>query len=154
MQHIALKAAVVLLSVCLQKPSQKSKAKDHIDCLSKRLVLWKEGEIYTLIREGRMTNSRLTNSRSANPPNKAKVFADLVMQGQIHSALRYLSDDTGKGVLPLSDDVMRQLWEKHLVAQEARIGSLLFGPIQMVSGECLRASHSRNKAQSYAKLLI
>ena len=109
MQHIALKAAVVLLSVCLQKPSQKSKAKDHIDCLSKRLVLWKEGEIDTLIREGRMTNSRLTNSRSANPPNKAKVFADLVMQGRIHSALRYLSDDTGKGVLPLSDDVMRQL---------------------------------------------
>ena len=53
------------------------------------------------------------------------------MQGQIHSALRYLSDDTGRGVLPLSD-VMRQLREKHPVAQEARIGSLLFGPIEHV----------------------
>jgi len=29
LQHIALKAAIVLLAVGLQKPSQKSKAKDH-----------------------------------------------------------------------------------------------------------------------------
>ena len=52
------------------------------------------------------------------------------MRGQIHSALRYLCDDNGGGVLPLSDDVMRQLKEKHPVAQEARLGYLLFGPVQ------------------------
>ena len=45
MQPIVLKAAIVLLAVGLQKPSQKSKAKDHQECLAKRLVLWKEGEI-------------------------------------------------------------------------------------------------------------
>ena len=52
------------------------------------------------------------------------------MRGQIHSALRYISDDNGGGILPLSDDVMRQLKEKHPDAQEARLGSLLFGPIE------------------------
>ena len=44
-QHISLKAAFVLLAVALQKPSPKSKTKDHQDFLSKRLALWKEGEI-------------------------------------------------------------------------------------------------------------
>ena len=49
MQHLALKAAIVLLAVGLQKPSQKSKAKDHQECLEKRLKLWKNGEIECLL---------------------------------------------------------------------------------------------------------
>ena len=39
MQHISLKAAVVHLALGLQKPSQKSKAKEHQECLAKRLEL-------------------------------------------------------------------------------------------------------------------
>ena len=41
---------------------------------------------------------------------------------------------TGGGgvVLPLSDDVMSQLREKHPSPQEARLGSLLFGPVEDV----------------------
>ena len=38
-QQLALKAAIVLLTVGLQKSSQKSKAKDHQECLKKRLKL-------------------------------------------------------------------------------------------------------------------
>ena len=41
MQHIALKEAVVLLALGLQKPSRQSKAIDHQECLSRRLPLWK-----------------------------------------------------------------------------------------------------------------
>ena len=54
MHHIAVTAAIVLLALALQKPSQGSKAKDHQECLSMRLALWKEGEIDTLLREGRI----------------------------------------------------------------------------------------------------
>ena len=147
MQHIALKAAIVLLATCLQKPSQKSKAKEHQEFLAKRLTLWKEGEIDTLVRECRMIQKRLISSRrSGNPPNKAKVFANLVMQGHINLALRYLSDDNGGGVLPLSEDVMRQLKEKHPMAQGTQLGSVLFGPIddvpdvifQQIDGDMIR----------------
>ena len=70
MQHIALTAAIVLLALALQKPSQGSKGKDHQDCLSRRLALWKEGEIDTLEREGRMIQNRLTKPRRNEPPNK------------------------------------------------------------------------------------
>ena len=34
------------------------------------------------------------------------------------------------GVLPLTDDVVRQLREKHPDAQRAKLGSLLFGPVE------------------------
>ena len=59
MQHTALKAAFVLLAVGLQKPSKKSKAKDHQECLARRLVLWKEGEIGTLLRDRRLIQRHL-----------------------------------------------------------------------------------------------
>ena len=99
------------------------------------------------MRECRVIQKRLTSSRrSGNPPNKAKVFANLVMQGQINSALRYLGDDNGGGVLPLSEDVMRQLKEKHPMGQGTQLGSLLFGPIddvpdvifQQIDGDMIR----------------
>ena len=111
-QHIALKAAIVLLATALQKPSMKSKAKDHQQCQTKLFTLWKEGEIESLLHKGRSIQKRILKTKRAKPPDKAKIFAKLVMQGQINPALRYLSDDCG-GVLPLIDDVMRQLHEKH-----------------------------------------
>ena len=133
MEFIALKVAIVLLALCLQKPGPKLKLKDHQDCLAKRLVLWKKGEVDTILCEGRMIQRRLGNSRRAtDPPNRAKIFANLVMTGQVNSALRYLSDDQGGGILPLSDDVMEQLKEKHPEPQGVQLGSLLFGPIKDV----------------------
>ena len=152
-QHVSLKAAIVPLAVRLQKPSRKSKVRDHQECLAKRLALWKEGDIDSLLREGRTIQRRLTSSKRAEQPNKAKVLANLVMRGQIHSALRYLCDDNGGGVLPLGDDVMRQLKEKHTEAQEAHLGSLLFGPVEDISdsvfleidGEMVRDAALRTK---------
>ena len=135
MQPIALKEAIVLLAVGLQKPSQKSKAKDHQECLAKRLVLCKEGEIDKLLCEGRMIQKRLSNSQRVDPPNEARVFGNLVMSGQINSALRYLSENNGGDVLPLSDDVIAQLREKHPSRQEACLGSLLSGQLKMSQTE-------------------
>lgn len=127
MQHLALKAAIVLLATALQKPCQRSKAKKHQECLEKR---WRNGEIESLLREGRMIQRRLLRSNKNDPPNKARIFAKLVMEGQINSALRYLSKDDSGGVLPLTDDVVRQLRETHPDAQRAKLGSLLFGPVE------------------------
>ena len=77
-----------------------------------------------------MIQRRLSKANKNDPPNKARIFAKLVMEGQINSALRYLSEDDSGGVLPLTDDVVRQLKEKHNDAQRAKLGSLLFGPVE------------------------
>ena len=81
-----------------------------------------------------------------------QVFANLVMSAQINSE----NDGGGGGVvLPLSDDVMAQLREKHPSLQEARLGSLLFGPVedvpvpdsiyQQINGEMVREAALRTK---------
>ena len=95
-------------------------------------MLCKEGEIDKLLRKGRMIQKRLSNSRRVDPPNAARVFANLIMSRQINSALRYLSENNEGGVLALSDDVMAQLREKHPSRQEVRLESLLFGPVEDV----------------------
>ena len=91
-QHISLKAAFVLLAVGLQKPSPKSKAKDQQDVLFKRLILWRQGEINKLLREGRIIQGRIGKLKASEPPDRSKVFAKLVLEGQINRALRFLSE--------------------------------------------------------------
>ena len=145
-QHLAQKTTFVPLAVGLQKPYQKSKAKEHQECLEKRLKLWRNGKIYCPLREGRMIKRRIQKSCRNDPPNKAKIFAKLVMERQISSALRYLIENDGRGVLRRTDDVLRQLREKHPEAQDAKLGSLLFGPVedfphpvyQQINGEMIR----------------
>ena len=156
LQHITLKAAIVLVAVGLQKPSQKSKAKDHQECLGKRLDQWNRGEIGSLLSEGRAIQRHLIGSHRKNEPYNARVFASLAMSGQINSALRYLSGENGGGVLPLTDDVMKQLQEKHAEAQEAQLGTLVFGPteqvpesiFQQINREMVREAALRTKGSS------
>ena len=99
----------MLLAVALQKSSPKSKTKDHQEALSKRLALWKAGEIGKLLREGRIPEGRIGKIKTHDWPEKSKVFTKLVLEGQINSALRFLSETSTGGVLDLTDDVMDQL---------------------------------------------
>ena len=60
-----------------------------------------------------------------------------MLEGQINAALRFVSESSSGGVLPLTDDVMVQLKEKHSNPQPAKLGSLLFGPIEDAIPETL-----------------
>lgn len=153
-QHVSLKAAFVLIAVSLQKPSPKSKTKDHQDALSKRLALWKEGKIDKLLREGRIIQGRIGKLKRSDPPDRSKVFAKLVLEGQINSALRFLSESSSGGVLALTDEVMTQLKQKHPNPQPAKLGSILFGPIDdeipesvysEINGDMVRQAALRTK---------
>ena len=101
-----------------------------------------------------MIQRRLGNSRRAtDPPNRAKIFANLVMTGQVNSAVRYLSDDQGGGILPFSDDVMEQLKEKHPEPEGLQLECLLFGPVEdipdtqyhEINGDMVRDAPLRTK---------
>ena len=76
-----------------------------------------------------MIQARIGQSKKSEPPDREKIFAKLVMEGPINSAMRFLIEEGNGDVLPLSDDVMLQLRQK---AEEAKIGSLLRGPVQEV----------------------
>ena len=96
--------------------------------MSKLLTLWRQGEINKLLREGRISQDRIGKLKASDPPDRSKVFAKLVLEGQ-NSALRFLNETTSGGVLARTDEVMTQLKQKHPIPQPAKLGSLLFGPI-------------------------
>ena len=71
----------------LQKPARKSKAKDHIAYLERRLETWQEGDLNELLREGRTIQQCL--SKASPLFNKAKIprsFANLMFQVKTKAA--------------------------------------------------------------------
>ena len=97
LETVALKAAMILPSLILQKPFQTSKSKDHVACVERRLKLWWEGKFEALVKEGRTIQSRLSRSQSRRcEGNIARRFGDLMMKGKLREATRLLSDESGK----------------------------------------------------------
>ena len=53
LEAFAIKAAMTMLALLLQKPSAKSKSTDHVNCLHQRIALWEKGDIQELLKEGK-----------------------------------------------------------------------------------------------------
>ena len=86
------------------------------------------------MREGRTIQHHLPLSkRMASEDKQSRVFAKLVMEGKVHSALRFLSESQGNGVLDLNgfiDDtktrtVLDVLKEKHPPGREMDVEALV-----------------------------
>ena len=107
MESIALKATVVLPILMLQKPSAKSKTKEHITCLERRLTTWQNGDFQDQILEGRTIQQRIpkptTKSSCKHQGNLARSFANLMFKGNTKAAIHLLTDDPQAGSLRLDD---------------------------------------------------
>jgi len=155
----AMKAAMVLPALCLQKPSRNSKAKDHAACLERRLALWKSGDIASLVREGKAIQERIPTTQVLNQEDAARRgFTRAMFNGHVGKALRCLSQASSGGVLNPDDDsgtggrtVLQELLGKHPDAQPAPAHTLLQGPAETISpvifdeidGNCVRATSLR-----------
>ena len=53
LESVALEAVMVACVLLLKKPHSKSKSKDHVRTLERRLRAWHGGEIERLMKEGR-----------------------------------------------------------------------------------------------------
>ena len=135
-ESVALEAIMVACSLLLQKPFPGSKCRDHVSALERRLKAWQDGDIDNLAREGRTIQSRLKNhhyrqSEDANGPN-ARRFAKLVLEGKMHAAIRFLTENADNGVLELDDTigpehtktVREVLRDKHPTARDASTDAL------------------------------
>ena len=109
LEGLALKAALLLPVLVLQRPHSASRAKDHAQCLERRLRAWRVGRIDDLVREGRTIQAHLP----PNSPNGTsgavfeRTFARLVFAGKLGAAMRLLSEhasggEGGAGVLDLA----------------------------------------------------
>ena len=73
LNSIALKAFMSLPTLILQKPSPKSKAKEHSECTSRRLLLWKNGDLDLLMKEVRHIQKKFISSKK---PRRTKMFQE------------------------------------------------------------------------------
>ena len=103
-----MKAITLIQVLLLQKPSKRSKTKDHICHLKRRLDLWYKGDLRKLLEEGRCIQNRLISRRaSCKNDIDGHIFRSLMAQGKVWSALSYLSCEQNGGVLGL-DDIIPQ----------------------------------------------
>ena len=125
---------MILPSLILQKPYPGSKAKEHVKCIERRMILWRDGDIDSLLQECLTIQQHLQPPKGTPKKNLARSFANLVMQGKVKSALRLLSSDSRGTPLSLdkvitsgtgSDTVRDILQKKHPPSRSVSPSSIL-----------------------------
>ena len=133
LNSIAIKAFMVLPSLMLQKPTSKSKAKEHSECLLRRLKQWKNRDLEQILKEVRLIQKRFkSNKKTKSTEDISRIFGKLVMEGKISAALKFLDNESSCGVLQYSETVVAELKEKHPKLEPATKESLLHGPIDQI----------------------
>ena len=129
-----LTALMVMPILLLQRTSLKYKSSEIKDHLKRRLTLWKSKEIEELMSECRTIQRRIPkgNARSNNMDDLAKRFSNLMILGKVNPAIRFLDQNSCGGILPLNQETMQCLLEKHPKAQPPNDAMILHGPIPKV----------------------
>ena len=98
-KRLSLKLLHVFIPIMLQKPSLKSKAKKNAEYLGKRLLLWKDGDLDSIMSEAREIQSRLKAFNKVQEEAKSKGFCRLMFQGKVRQAMKLVDNDNDvKGV--------------------------------------------------------
>ena len=84
--------------------------------------MWKEGLFLELVREAELCDRNLPKSSGEMTSEKeSKIFSDLILQGRLREAVRFITDRQGGGVMDPNDDagkpsgktVLQVLKDKH-----------------------------------------
>lgn len=114
---VAIKAVHVIPNLLLQKLNKSLKTQDHIKALLRRLNLWKKGEICELVREVEAIMGRLSTTKgNKNISQISRQFSTLMDK---RGALKLLTNNMSIGILPLDQQTLNLLHQKHPDAQEA-----------------------------------
>ena len=101
--RVALKAAFLFPILVLQKPHQRSKTKEHTECLTRRLLLWKDGLFFDLLRECRtIQKSFRFQSGVKTKENLVNSFSRFMFEGKVKAAIRCLNQLDSVAGQPLS----------------------------------------------------
>ncbi len=73
--------------------------------MERRLSLWQNGDIITLLNEGKCIQRHLlpSTNQAENLEKTARIFSNLMLQGRVNAALRVISKDTKGGILSMDD---------------------------------------------------
>ena len=125
-ERLALPLLHVLMPIMLQKPSKKSKAKDHAKYLSSRLQKWSNGDLHSLMAECREIQRRLISARNHKAETDRKAFCRHMLMGNVKKAMSFINNnDDVRGVHTVTNDIKELLQNKHPKAEPADPDALL-----------------------------
>ena len=129
-EHHAITASLIIFPLLLQKPSKKSKTRDHKKHLKRRLELWRQGNLSDLVRECKQIQKRLHKKRDIGENQLNKVFSKLMLQGKVSAAMKWITTNVSSSGAPLdiNEDVLAELRKKHPDPQPAADNTLIQGP--------------------------
>ena len=94
--------------------------------LERRQKLWDEGNFLVLLAEGTAIEDRIASTdRKSDINDISKKFKVLMQKGEVNAALKMLTNNMRNGILPLNDDTLLLLEQKHPEASELQEGILL-----------------------------
>ena len=118
-ERVALSLIHIFIPLMTQKPSAKSKPRNHARYLATRLAKWEKGEITSLMNECNEIQKRMKRNNKRKDESKYSYFIKLMMFGKIGDAAKKINnEDSIKGVHTLSDEIREILQEKHPKARE------------------------------------
>ena len=153
---ISLKVVMILPNLLLQKPSSKSKAKDHSKALEERLNMWKEGKLLELLRDCKVIQKKLRSGKTRTLKDINRIFTKLVFEGKTGAALKFLDENADNAVLSPSESVINKLKLLHPPAAEILPHSLINGPLVIPSPSnfsCIFKAASQTKGSGGPSLL-
>ena len=132
--RISMKAVHIMPALLLQKPSSSSKSKDHVRALERRMEMWHKGQIDLLMNEAETLQSRLPKIEGKRDiASTSKRFQAQMEKGNINAAIRIVTNNMGGGILPLNDETLSLLEQKHPEGREVNEDFILQGPISTVN---------------------
>jgi len=159
-EGMALKAAMVATQLLLQQPHRTFDRQAHLDCLTRRLLLWQDGDIDELMRESRYIQQQLkeatpTSDRREGRKDDARIFSSFVTNGKISAATAMLAPGGTGGVHSL-DTVLQErsvgdiLREKHPPAAPLHHDGVIQGEPPLVPHPVLFTNINRDAIKSAA----
>ena len=157
MKDVAFKAVIIMPSLLLQKPSKASKSKYHLIALERRMEDWFNGDLQKLLHEGDTIQKGLQSSTGERNLNKiSKQFADQMHKGNVNSAIKLLTNNMESGILPLNNDTLKLLKQKHPKPAKACKDVLLpdepesvhFVKFETIDGELVRKACMKTRGGS------
>ena len=148
-EPVALSLVHIFVPLMLQKPSHRSKAKDNTKYLMSRLQKWEQGNVWSILSECREIQKKIKKINQTKDLNVRKSFCQKMLEGKIGQAIRLVDNENRTGLLPITEDTLRMLKEKHPTATK-RNGPEVTPetPVEPVIFEGIDASAVQNAAKN------
>ena len=127
---------LVMSRVLLQRDPMIKASKDIRTLIGRRIEDWKENKFDKLLAEAvRFGKKKQINQDKVDDKNVSKVFDSIMVKGKVRSAMRWLSERAGGGVLyPMQEvkksvTVLETLKSKHPELHKSHLSSRLQVPV-------------------------